>query len=113
MKIKHIATFVIAVVIVFAPASGILAKGTAYKPAPKKVIPPNHSTVSAISDTSITVSTKNGEHTYTISEFTDIIVDGKRAKASDIQVGMIAMVGADSSKKATTITVSPAPHGKK
>lgn len=113
MKIKHIATFVIAVGLVFAPASDIFANGNGHKPAAKKEIPPNHSTVSAISDSSITVSTKNGEHTYTIGEFTNIIVDGKRAKASDIQVGMIAMVGADSSKKASSITVSPAPHDKK
>ncbi len=109
MKFNHIATFIIAVGLVFAPASEILAKGKTHKPAAKKVIPPNHSTVSAISDSSITVSTKGGAHTYSIGEFTNIIVDGQRAKASDIKKGMLAMVGADSSKKATSITCSPAP----
>lgn len=106
MNIKHIATILIAISLVFASASGIFAKGPVAKKEPPK---PNHSTVSAVSDTSISVSTKSGAHTYTIGKFTTIIVDGARAKASDIQVGMIAMVGADSSKTATTITCSPAP----
>lgn len=113
MKINHIATFVIAIGLIFAPASAVFAKARAYKPAAKKEIPPNHSTVSAISDSSITVSTKGGSHTYSIGEYTTIIVDGQRGKASDIKVGMRATVGGDSSKKASTINCSPAPAKKK
>ncbi len=114
MKINRLATAIITVGLVITPVSDIFARGRGYRPAPKKVIPPNHSIVSAISDSSISVFTKNGAHTYSIGEFTTILVEGRRAKASDIQVGMLAMVGADSSGKASTITVSPAPaHAKK
>jgi hypothetical protein len=113
MKINHLAIFVIVIGLVFAPASEIFAKGKSQKPAPKKEIPPNHSVVTDISDSSITISTKGGSHTYSIGEYTTIIVDGVRGKASDIKKGMRATVGADSAKKATTINCSPAPAGKK
>ena len=112
MNIKYIATFIIAIGFIFAPASAVFAKGNSNKPAAKKEIPPNHSTVSAISDSSITVTTKGGSHTYSIGEYTTVIVDGQHGKASDIKVGMRATVGGDSSKKATTINCSPAPAKK-
>ena len=111
MKLNLIATLFIATGLVFATTSDLYAKGRkgGGKPAPKKVIPPNHSKVTAISDTSITVSTKGGSQTFSIGEFTTIYVDGVRSKASDIREGMLAMVGGDSSKKATTITAKAAP----
>ena len=108
MKIQHLIAFLLAIGLVLAPASAY-SKGRAPAPAKKEPPKPNHSTVTAISDTSITVSTKNGAQTYTIGPFTEIRVNGVKAKASEIQVGMIAMVGADSSKKATSITASPGP----
>lgn len=112
MKFYQLATLVIAFGLTFAPVPSIQAKGGA-KPAKKKEIPPNHSLVTAISDTSITVSTKAGAQTYTIGEFTTIMVNGKRGKASDIKVGMRAVVGGDSSKKATNISASEAPPAPK
>ncbi len=115
MKFNQLATFIIAVGLVFSPASDIFAKGKSggKKPPAKKEIPPNHSTITAVSESSITVSTKGGSDTYSIGQFTTIILEGQRAKASDLKVGMFVMVGGDSSKKASTITASNPPANAK
>ena len=79
------------------------AKGKPRTPAaPKKEVPLDHDKVSAISDTSITVKGKS-EQTYTIGQFTEILVNGVRATAKDIKIGMSVTVGADSAHKATNI----------
>lgn len=73
-----------------------------HPPVAKKPEPPVHDKVSAVSDTSITVKGKE-EHTYSIGQFTEILVNGQHSKAKDVKVGMFVMVGADSSNKATNI----------
>ena len=79
------------------------AKGKPRTPAaPKKEVPLDHDKVSAISDTSITVKGKS-EQTYTIGQFTEILVNGVRDTAKDIKIGMSVTVGADSAHKATNI----------
>ncbi len=81
------------------------AKGKTKLPhAPKKEVPVIHEKVTAISDTSITVTAKEA-HTYSIGQFTEILVNGQRGTAKDIKVGMLATVGHDSSNKATNINV--------
>jgi hypothetical protein len=68
-----------------------------------------HETVSAITANSITVSGKES-HTYTITRDTEILVNGQRAPASAIAVGMYVMIGADSNGQASLINAQTPPQ---
>ncbi len=108
MKNKTIRQFaslcLIAGITVALPAAAAAkGKSNANTPhAPKKEVPVFHDKVSAVSDTSISVKGKE-EHTYSIGQFTEILVNGQRATAKEIKIGMFVTVGADSNKKATMI----------
>ena len=73
-------------------------------PAPKKPAPAARDTVTAVSDDSITISGKKGSHTYSISKFTRILVNGKHAEPDEIKTGMFVSVGAYSDGKASLIS---------
>lgn len=70
------------------------------------------STVTAISDTSITIKTSSGESkTYAISSSTAIVKDEGTATAADIAVGNTALVISDDGTNASRIIVNPPEDG--
>jgi hypothetical protein len=77
---------------------------------PKKKNPVVHDTVSAITSNSITVSGKNGERTYGIGQYTEILVNGQHGGVASIAVGMHVMVGADSNGVASLINAQTPPQ---
>lgn len=103
------ALFLAAGVLLALPAQ-ISAKGKGTQKKPEPVV---HDAVSVVTDNSITVAGKKESRTYTITRFTEIIVNGQRATAKAIEVGMSVSVGADSSGVATLINAHTAPKSKK
>lgn len=81
-------------------------KGKIIKPKPQ---PPNVVTVSAVSDSSISVSSKGGVKTYPINKFAIVRVNGRTSEISDVEVGMRIMVGTNSKGEAQLVSASGAP----
>lgn len=103
--LNHLAVvaLVFGTTLVFSPPAAE-AKGRAkHNASPKKPVHVIHDKVSKIDATSISVKGKSGEKTYSIGQFTEILLRGKTVSVSEIKVGMDVMVGADSSGKATLI----------
>jgi hypothetical protein len=69
------------------------------KPTPAPVVLPMIASVTA---TSVTISEKNVSRTFTINQFTEINVNGRRGTVADLKPGMTASItiGTDSSKLA-------------
>ena len=115
---KKALSYLSALILVFGIALALPPELSAKKkPAAKKTVPVIHDTVSLVSDTSITVAGKKESKTYSITKFTKIIVNGKSATTTAIQLGMSVMVGADSNGAASLINantaIEPPKSGKK
>lgn len=109
--LKFLTALALVLGITLATPQSLSARGRGHRgAAPRKpLVPPNHVTVSAVSDSSITVASKNGSRTYTINKFATISVYGNTAPISSVQVGMRVMVGTNSKGEATSISASAAP----
>ncbi len=102
-----------------APA-GVFAKG---KNAPKKEYVPIHTTITSVSDTSITIGTNDPKHpqskTYTVTKDTVVELKGVKSTIKDLQTGMRVSVSvgrtADEAERisAGDIPKDPPKHDKK
>ena len=95
--------------IAVAPAFG---KGRKKKATP---VPAYHQPViSSVTGNAITVSDKNTARTFTITQFTEITVNGQRASIADLKPGMTVSItlGTDPSR-AARINATGAPGGGK
>jgi hypothetical protein len=110
--LKFFAALALVLGITLATPQSLFAGKPAKKKEPEK---PSSTTVSAISESSITTASKNGSRTYTIDKHATIRVFGNTAPISAVQVGMRVMVGTNSKGEASSITASaaPAPEKKK
>jgi hypothetical protein len=77
-----------------------------YTPAPTIKAP----VIASVGPSSITITEQSGTKTYTITQFTEISVNGQRATVADLKPGMTVNVtlGTDASK-ASRINASGAP----
>ena len=95
--------------IAIAPAFG---KGRKKKPPP---VPAYHQpAISSVTGNAITVSDKNTTRTLTITQFTEISVNGQRASIADLKPGMTVSItlGTDPSR-AARINATGVPGGGK
>ncbi len=107
--LKYLAAIALVIGIASATPQSVFAankKGASKKLPPE---PPNHTTVSAISSSSITTARKNASKTYVIDKYATIRVNGNTAPISAVQVGMRVMVGTNSKGEASSIAASAAP----
>jgi len=76
----------------------------------KAAPPPSVPTISSVAADSITVADDNGSKTFAITQFTEVLVKGQRAKISDLQPGMAVTVtlGTDPTK-ASRVNASDPP----
>jgi hypothetical protein len=82
---------------------GLLTVSPAFGASKKKASPPPQSkapTISSVTANSVTVTEDKGTKTLTITQFTEITVNGQRATAADLKPGMTVSVtlGTDPSK---------------
>jgi hypothetical protein len=113
---KHPHSFLLSILVAAAVVMPVAAFAAA--PKTKKEIVPIHTTISAISDTSITTSTNSSDPklpakttTYAISTATVIELKGERATAKDLKVGMrVAVTVGHTPDAAARITASDPPH---
>ena len=104
-----IVVWILLVTIAFGPAFG---KGRKKNPTP---VPAHHQPViSSLTGNAITVSDQNTTRTLTITQFTEITVNGQRATISDLKPGMTVSVtlGTDPSR-AARINATGVPGGGK
>lgn len=107
---KHVFTLALVFGITLACPDSLIAAGKGKKKEPEK---PTPTTVSAVSESSITISTKGGSKTYPINKYATIRVHGNTAPISAVQVGMRVMVGTNSKGEAQSIAASAAPAPEK
>jgi hypothetical protein len=69
------------------------------KPTPAPVVGP---TITAVTANTVTISEKSVARTFTINQFTEINVNGRRATVADLKPGMAASItiGTDATKLA-------------
>ena len=104
-----VVVWILLTAIAFAPAFG---KGRKKKTTP---VPAYHQPViSSVTGNAITVSDQNTTKTLTITQFTEITVNGQRASIADLKPGMTVSVtiGMDPSR-AARINATGAPTNKK
>src|SRR3954463_13256711 len=88
MKIRIVLTAVLFAIVALSPASSFAAgKG-------KKKGPPVHheTTISTVSPTSITISEDKSSKTFTVSQFTEVTINGAKATVADLKPGMLVSV---------------------
>jgi len=105
-----VAVWILLVTVPFAPAFG---KGRKKKPTP---VPAYHQPViSSVTGNAITVSDQNTTRTLTITQFTEITVNGQRASIADLKPGMTVSVtlGTDPSRAARINATGAPKAGKK
>jgi hypothetical protein len=83
-------------------ARGRRAKHT---PAPT----PHPIVIAKIGANSITVTDENTTKTVTVTQFTEITVNGRRATFADLKLGMVVSLGLSSPTEASRITATDAP----
>jgi hypothetical protein len=85
------------------PTFGFEKKKKGSTPAPR----PHETIISNVTPTAITVSDNKGAKTFTITQFTEINVNGRKGTAADLKPGMIVNValGTDAAK-ASRITAT-------
>lgn len=101
---KRFLPVVVVAVLSFATATSAFAGGKKKStPAPVREGP----VISSVSATSVTVTDDTGAKTFSISQFTEITVNGQRATVADLKPGMHATValGTDATK-ASRITAT-------
>ena len=114
MKKLPFSALIISAMLTLVMISSASAAGTkSFKPKP--VATPQPTVITNVSPTSITVTNANGTKAYTISQFTEIKVNGLRATAADLKQGMtITVTMATDPTRASRIDAADAPApGKK
>jgi hypothetical protein len=81
-------------VLLFSVLLGLLTMSPAFGASKKKAAPrPNQSpTISAVTESSITIKDQAMTRTLTITQFTEINVNGRRAAIADLKPGMTVSV---------------------
>ena len=89
---------VISVLSLFVTLQPILAGRS--KPMPRPSVPEHNQVISSVTATSITVTENKTTKTFTITQFTEINVNGQRATVADLKPGMkvVVALGTDSTK---------------
>lgn len=98
MNIRIITVIRVFVLLAITAAAPAFAEGRKGKPSPT---PAHHDTViSKAGPTSITISDDKTSRTYTITQFTEVIVNGQKGGAADLKPGMkvVVTIGMDPSK---------------
>lgn len=91
---------------------GVIATPVAFAKSKKSTPPPQlGSVITSVTATSITVSEAKASKSYTLTQFTEITVNGQRATAADLKAGMIVNVtiGTDRTQ-ASRISAQDAPR---
>jgi hypothetical protein len=104
--VRLVAVFVFAAVSLTPSAH---ARGRRKKATP---VPTPHAIVIAkIGANSITVTDENTTKTVTVTQFTEITLNGRRATFADLKPGMVVSLGLSSPTEASRITATDAPAG--
>ena len=109
MRNRLLVVWILLAAIAIAPAFG---KGRKKKPTP---VPAYHQpAISSVTGNAITVSDRNTTRTLTITQFTEITVNGQRASIADLKPGMTVSItlGTDPSR-AARINATGVPGGGK
>ncbi len=108
MMRKRLLVAILLVTVPFAPAFG---KGRKKKPVPAYHQP----VISSVTGNAVTVSDQNTTRTLTITQFTEITVNGQRASIADLKPGMTVSVtlGTDPSRAARINATGAPKAGKK
>jgi len=103
-----VAVWILLVTVPFEPAFG---KGRKKKPVPAYHQP----VISSVTGNAVTVSDQNTTRTLTITQFTEITVNGQRASIADLKPGMTVSVtlGTDPSRAARINATGAPKAGKK
>ena len=114
MKKLFFSALIISAMLTLVMISSASAAGTkSFKPKP--VATPQPTVITNVSPTSVTVTDAKGTKAYTISQFTEIKVNGLRATAADLKQGMtVTVTMATDATRASRIDAADAPApGKK
>jgi hypothetical protein len=91
--------------------SGIIVAPAAFAKSKKSTPPPQlGSVITSVTPTSVTVSEAKNTKTYTISQFTEVTVNGQKATIADLKPGMIVNVTLGGATQASRIAAHDAPH---
>jgi hypothetical protein len=113
MKKSPLYELIISVLLGLVMVTSASAAGTkTYKPKP--VPTPQPTVISNVGPSSVTVTDEKGTKTFTITQFTEISVNGQRATATDLKPGMTVTVtmGTDATR-ASRIAAADPPASKK
>jgi hypothetical protein len=87
-----------------------------YRP-PKAAPTPPPPTISSVTPNSVSVSDRTGTRAFTITQFTEISVNGQKAKTADLKPGMIinVTIGTDATRASRIVAFDapPSPGRKK
>lgn len=89
-------------VVVMSPVSGA-PRGGRRRPPPS---PPPAPAIVNVGPTSITISEQSGAKTYTITQFTEVNVNGQRATPADLKPGMTVSVTLSDPSRVSRINAS-------
>ena len=81
-----------------APAFGAGKKKPTAKPTPHDIV------ISAVSGNAVTVTDENSTKTVTVTQFTEITVNGQKATIADLKPGMTVNLGLKGPTEASRIT---------
>jgi len=111
MRRLALRSYAIAVVLVIGISGPALARGRKKPTPPPTPAPP---TIAAVTPSSLTISKAGTARTFTISQFTEIYVNGQKATVADLKPGMRVTVTAGLDRtQAARIEASGAPKKKK
>jgi hypothetical protein len=82
--------------------------GSDFSAKPKKPRAPAHhdTVIGSVTPTSLTVKEDKTERTFAISQFTEITVNGQKAKAADLKPGMFVSVTLTDATRLSRITAT-------
>jgi hypothetical protein len=103
--VRLISVFALLIVLLapMAHARGRARKKRTPAPTPHAIV------ISRIGTNSITVTDENTTKTVTVTQFTEIIVNGRRATFADLKPGMEVSLGLSSPTVASRVTATDAP----
>ena len=77
------------------------------KPRKKATPPPVHETViSSVSGNTVTITDEKTSKTVTVTQFTEVIINGAKAKLDDLRPGMVVNLTLSSPTQASRITAT-------
>ena len=102
MKTARLLTFLICSLTIFLSTNRGLAKGKK-----KATPPPTHETVvSSVSGNSVTVTDDKSSKTVTVTQFTEVIINGQKSTLNDLKPGMAVSLTLSSPTQASRITAT-------